>query len=78
MKIDDINFGDECQDIMTRFRGLVTGKTVYSTGFSEVLIQPQVDKDGKFIEAHWVDIGRLEIVRRNVVEIEHMGAREVK
>ena len=49
MKIDDINFGDECQDIVTRFRGLVTGKAAYSTGCNQVLVQPQLDSNGKFV-----------------------------
>ena len=69
MKIDDINFGDECQDIVTRFRGLVTGKAAYSTGCNQVLVQPQLDSNGKFVEALWLDIERLVIIRRNVVEI---------
>lgn len=57
-----MNLGEKARDKITGFSGTITGKCEYLTGCSTVLLQPEVDKDGKFVDAHWFDIDRLETI----------------
>jgi hypothetical protein len=54
--------GTIVRDKITGFEGRVTGHCDYISGCSQSLIQPAVDKDGKFQNAHWFDDQRLELI----------------
>lgn len=53
--------GTPVRDVVTGFSGHTTGFCVYISGCNQFLVQPQVDKDEKFVEARWIDDARLEI-----------------
>jgi len=52
--------GREAKDIVTGFKGRLTGMSTYLTGCDVYLIQPPVDKDGKRVEPIWFDENRIE------------------
>ena len=52
-------FGSHAQDSVTKFSGIVTGRTEYDTGCVRYCITPTVDADGKIRESEWCDESRL-------------------
>jgi hypothetical protein len=57
-----IELGQKVADRITGFSGLVTGKAEYITGCNQILVQPELNKDGAFVEGRWIDEDRAEIV----------------
>jgi hypothetical protein len=53
--------GEPVEDIVTGFKGYVTGRADYLTGCNTYLVTPPVDKDGKGVDSHWYDENRLRI-----------------
>jgi hypothetical protein len=64
-----IGFGMFVEDVVTHFKGTVTGCTNYITGCTSYLVQPPCKPDGDFVEARWFDVGRLRVVDARVVEL---------
>lgn len=56
-----MNLGQKAKDKITGFEGVLTGKASYLTGCNQYLVQPPL-KDGNFVEARWLDEGRLIVV----------------
>ena len=54
-----LKLGREVKDIITGFKGHITGCSIYLTGCDVYLVQPPVGKDGKHIDARWIDDMRL-------------------
>ena len=57
-----IEFGVEVIDTITGLQGIVIGRVSYITGCDQYLVQPRVDKEGKYIDSRWVDEHRLDFV----------------
>lgn len=55
--------GVHVRDVVTGFRGVVTGRVQYLTGCSQFLIQPQGLVGGRAQESFWIDEAKLEAVR---------------
>lgn len=53
--------GEPVADIITGFRGHITGRADYLTGCNQYLVTPPVDKDGKRVDSAWYDENRLRI-----------------
>lgn len=47
--------GEYLSDIITGFTGVVVARTDSLTGCNQYCLQPPLDKDGKHVEAAWVD-----------------------
>ncbi|PCI86661.1 MAG: hypothetical protein COB24_09010 [Hyphomicrobiales bacterium] len=62
MQTQEIKFGNLVKDTVTGFEGIVTALAQYATGCNQVLVQPTIDKDGKWVDLHWFDIERIELV----------------
>lgn len=58
----EIKFGNTVKDTVTGFTGIVTALAQYATGCNQVQVQPKIDKDEKWVEAHWFDIERIKHV----------------
>ncbi len=71
--MDKLIMGCEAKDRITGFRGIVTGMAQYITGCDQALLKPKVDKEGKYVEGHWFDVGRLEYVGQGVKAVEVEG-----
>lgn len=57
-----VQFGTKAKDIITGFTGIVTGRTHYISGCSQLLLVPGLDKDGKLQEGAWFDEQRVEAI----------------
>lgn len=55
----NIDFGVTAKDVITGFTGVVTGRTTYISGCTQVLLQPAVGADGKRPDGEWFDEQRL-------------------
>ena len=51
--------GANVVDVVTGFAGQVTGRADYVTGCNQYLVQPPVDKEGKYVAGQWFDENRL-------------------
>ena len=55
-----IKLGSKVKDMITDFEGTAIARCVYLNGCVRCEIQPRgLDKDGKMIEAVWIDEGQL-------------------
>lgn len=55
-------WGQEVADVISGFRGVVTGACQYMTGCNQYLIQPRCKEDGDYVNSKWFDEDRLEAV----------------
>lgn len=53
--------GTWVKDKITGFAGCITARSDHITSCNNYLVQPEIDKDGKHIDGHWIDEHRLEI-----------------
>lgn len=61
------NLGDRVQEMITKSKGVITGRCQYLTGCNQYSVVPEgLDKDGKPGESRWWDEDRLTIVGKNV------------
>lgn len=65
-----INFYDEVKDAVTGFKGIVTGRAEYANGCVRYLVQSQKLKDEKMIEAEWIDMQQVEILKAGKVVLK--------
>ncbi len=55
----NIRLGIEVIDSASGLIGVAVAKIEYLHGSTQILVQPPVDKDGKFVEATWIYEDRL-------------------
>ena len=60
-KMRKFKHGQEVQDKITGFKGIVTGFADYMTGCNQYCVQPPV-KNEEYKEGLWFDEGKLELV----------------
>jgi hypothetical protein len=60
----DLNLGDEVEDKLTGFRGVVTVQGVSLNGCVRMVVQPKLDKDGKLPESKGFDVDRLKRIEK--------------
>ena len=63
-----IRMGDRVTDIVTGFEGIVVAKNKYINGCVQFCVDPGVDKDGKLMDAKYIDEGQIEVIERNAVK----------
>lgn len=54
-----IEIGEQAEDTITGFRGIVTARTDYLGGSGTLLLQPRVDLHGKHVDPVWFEAGRV-------------------
>lgn len=62
-----MKLGITAKDKITGFTGILTGRAEYITGCTQYLVQPPLNKEGAFVDAHWIDVDRLEEVVKEPV-----------
>ena len=68
--------GSELKDKITGFQGVATGMSTYITGCDVYLIQPPVNKEGNHVEGRWLDVGRLELIKKKAVKLADVQGDE--
>lgn len=61
--------GDRVRCLVSGFEGVVIARTEYLNGCKQYAIKPPIDKDGKMIEAAWIDEPQLLLVEEGAVKI---------
>jgi len=60
-----IKIGTRVIDTITDFKGTAVARCVYLNGCVRIEVQPKgIDKDGKIVEAIWIDEGQLEVLEK--------------
>jgi hypothetical protein len=59
-----LEMGCEVEDLISGFKGIVTGTAKYITGCTQALVQPKM-KAGSFVEGRWIDVDRLKVTKVN-------------
>ncbi len=67
--------GAPVQDVVTGFRGHVTGRCEYITGCDQYLVQPKIDGQGNHREGRWIDDLRLVTAPGKRLSIASLGHR---
>ncbi len=62
---DEFGFGDVLKDTVTGFEGTVTGFSAYITGCAQLCLTPKAKNDGEYPDSTWIDIDRLEAVKKD-------------
>ena len=62
----DMN-GHKVTDKVTGFKGVVTAVSFDLYGCVQLIVSPEIDKDGKKGDVHWFDVGRLKITSNKPV-----------
>ena len=71
VKVEAIILGAPYVDKITKFEGVATGRCVYLSGCTQVLLSPTIDKDGKLRDGVWFDEQRLERQDGPVVALDN-------
>ena len=58
----EFKLGEEVEDTITKFKGMVTARIEYLNGCRQYCVEPPVDKDGKLNKSEYVDGSQLEVV----------------
>ena len=69
-----IELGKTVQDVITGFKGVVTGRVEYLTGCNQCLIAPRVGVDGAYKDSQWFDEDRLEIQKAALLTLPRTTA----
>ena len=72
-----VKLGDKVQDIISGFKGIVTGKAEYLNGCVSFLVEGEVDKDGKTVN-HWFDEQRLHVMGAGAFKAEAASATALR
>ncbi len=64
---DKIKLGDEVEEKITKYRGIVTGIAYYATGCVQALIVPRATS--KPNEECWIDVKRLALLKDKVFSV---------
>lgn len=70
MKDFKYNHGDEAQDIITGFKGVITGRADYITGCNQYVVIPVTPINTSFVDGQWFDEDRLEITKAKAKELK--------
>jgi len=62
--MNKIKLGDEVRDKVTGLTGIATTKVEFLNGCVQYQVQPPVDKEGKMVEAEYIDDSQLEKVKK--------------
>lgn len=57
----EIQLGHPVRDVVTGFKGVVTGIIDYISGCRQALISPAVNEKGDIVESRYFDTDRLEV-----------------
>ena len=68
--------GDEVVEKITGFKGTITGTAFYLTGCNTYLITAKAESEGKEPTALWYDEGRIELLKKEVFDLEDVEAYE--
>ena len=75
------NLGKLGRDKVTGFIGVITATAKHLYGCDTYFLVPKV-KDGKIDDAHWFDVGRIEIIGEGItpseVQTEKPGGENLK
>lgn len=56
-----LELGQVGEDIITGWRGTVTGFCIYITGCAQACLTPKMDEKGESKDARWFDVTRIRI-----------------
>lgn len=79
MQIDTngLRLGQQVEEVITGFKGTITGFVTYLTGCNQALVVPHgLTTEGKPREAHWYDITRLRGTEAEDVALPGVRAEE--
>ena len=67
------DMGQQAEDIITGFKGIITGRCEHITGCDTYGLKGKVDKDGKVTDAHWIDEGQVKITGKGILPKQIQG-----
>jgi hypothetical protein len=65
----DVELGDKVVDTVSGFSGIAVGVAVFLNGCARIMVQPKVDKEGKYPDAVWFDEPQLQVTKKEKVPV---------
>jgi hypothetical protein len=59
--------GATVKDVVTGFKGIVTGRVEYLTGCRQYMVAPKMKEDGTLMEPRWYDEDRVQVDGKSLV-----------
>jgi len=59
--------GVKARDVVSKYTGIVMGRTEYVFGCSRVLIHAEETRDGKPVDGYWFDEPQVEVIGPSVL-----------
>jgi hypothetical protein len=69
-------FGRKAVDTITGFPGRLIGFSQYITGCNQVLLSPEISKDGSFRESCWFDESRIRLLPGKAIILDEIKAEK--
>jgi len=66
---EEMKLGDRMKDRISGFEGIAVAYSCWLNGCERFCLQPPTDKNGKLLEAEWVDVSQLRVVKREAFKI---------
>jgi hypothetical protein len=68
---ENMELGTTVSDVISGFKGVVTGVVNYLSGCSQAFVVPRVGDDGRFVDGQWFDLQRLVVEPVPKVELNN-------
>lgn len=68
--------GSKVKDVISGFKGTVTGYVMYITGCNQYLIAPPVSKEGAFKECQWIDESRIAVTTGKSISLNKTAVKK--
>lgn len=68
--------GDEVEEIVTGFQGVITGTCFYLTGCNNYLVVPKTRESDKKPDGSWIDEGRLRLTEKGKIKCEDVAGED--
>lgn len=66
---NNVGLGDEVEDLVSGFKGVVVCLSQWINGCVRVVVQPKVDEKGAMLEAQHFDAPTLKVLKRKKVDM---------
>lgn len=60
--LEELKLGQEVEDRVTGFHGVAVARVVFLNGCEQICVKPKMGKDGKMIDAEYIDHGQLRVI----------------
>lgn len=69
IKVKEIKLGTQVKDVVSGFKGIVIGRTMWLNGCARLGVQAKMKKDGTIDDPQWFDEPQLIVMKTGAVNL---------